>query len=176
MTTVSTLQRRPCTALATHSSRNSPPIPPSSLQGFDPGQDTFQAPPSDKSAVKVDVDPKSQRLQLLTPFKAWDGKDIEDATILIKTKGKCTTDHISMAGPWLKYRGHLDNISNNLLIGAINAENDKANSIRNVMTGEFGEVPDVARAYKAAGMDWVVLGDENYGERAAPGEGVLTPA
>ena len=237
-------------------------------KGFDPGQETYQAPAGSQVAVKVD--PNSQRLQLLTPFKPWDGKDIEvrarrrrggacfgrgegravlglwppfcppalhspcscaslappprvqGALVLIKAKGKCTTDHISMAGPWLKYRGHLDNISNNMLIGATNAENGKVrgwgcraggcgcscvcaracvlgvgdggmcdsqapavppaltahapqpyptptlwqvNSVKNQLTGEYGAVPDVARAYKAAGQDWVVIGDENYGMR-----------
>jgi hypothetical protein len=256
-------------------------LPP---RGFDPGEETYQAPAGSK--VDVKVDPNSQRLQLLAPFQAWDGKDLEvkrlgggaaqgsmgrggggacslyrrqpqhswflsavlctplhvcitpelccaprgclpgclqDALVLIKAKGKCTTDHISMAGPWLKYRGHLDNISNNMLIGAVNAENGKArggqaggahgaggygavmrgsagashsggsrkvlagaampsfhnllralllphharlqvNSVKNQLSGEYGGVPDVARAYKAAGKPWVVIGDENYGE------------
>uniref|UniRef100_A0A2K6LFZ7 Aconitase 2 n=1 Tax=Rhinopithecus bieti TaxID=61621 RepID=A0A2K6LFZ7_RHIBE len=115
---------------------------------FDPGQDTYQHPPKDSSGQHVDVSPTSQRLQLLEPFDKWDGKDLEDLQILIKVKGKCTTDHISAAGPWLKFRGHLDNISNNLLIGAINIENGKANSVRNAVTQEFGPVPDTARYYK----------------------------
>ncbi|EPY88536.1 aconitate hydratase, mitochondrial-like isoform 2 [Camelus ferus] len=115
---------------------------------FDPGQDTYQHPPKDSSGQRVDVSPTSQRLQLLEPFDKWDGKDLEDLQILIKVKGKCTTDHISAAGPWLKFRGHLDNISNNLLIGAINVENGKANSVRNAVTQEFGPVPDTARYYK----------------------------
>jgi len=97
-------------------------------RSFDPGQDTYQAPPATASALSVAVDPKSDRLQLLAPFPRWDGKDITGAKVLIKAKGKCTTDHISMAGPWLKYRGHLDNISNNMLIGATNADNDKVYS------------------------------------------------
>ena len=96
-------------------------------QGFDPGEDTYQHPPGDGSAVNVDVDPKSDRLQLLTPFVKWDGKDLSDMRVLIKVKGKCTTDHISAAGPWLKFRGHLENISNNMLIGAVNSENDAVN-------------------------------------------------
>ncbi|PSN54358.1 Aconitate hydratase [Blattella germanica] len=120
-------------------------------KGFDPGEDTYEAPPSDGAKLKVDVDPKSQRLQLLEPFDVWNGKDLEDLTVLIKVKGKCTTDHISAAGPWLKYRGHLDNISNNMFIGAVNSENDEMNKIRNQLTGEFGTVPDVARAYKKSG-------------------------
>lgn len=133
-------------------------------RGYDAGENTYQAPPADRSKVQVSVDPKSTRLQLLAPFNAWDGKDKHGMPVLIKVKGKCTTDHISAAGPWLKYRGHLDNISENMLIGAINIENEKANSIKNVSTGEFGPVPTVARDYKAKGMPWVVIGDENYGE------------
>ncbi|PVU95244.1 hypothetical protein BB561_001955 [Smittium simulii] len=133
-------------------------------KGFDLGEDTFQHPPAESSGIEVTVDPKSKRLQLLAPFKAWDGKDYINMPILIKVKGKCTTDHISMAGPWLKYRGHLDNISNNMLIGAINSENGEANKIRNQFTGEWGAVPDVARKYKAQDIPWVVVGDENYGE------------
>jgi len=137
-------------------------LPP---RGYDPGTDTYQAPPADRSKVQVKVDPKSNRLQLLTPFSKWDGKDTAaDLPILIKVKGKCTTDHISAAGPWLKYRGHLDNISNNMLIGAINSENDKANSVKNILTGKYEGVPDTARQYKAKKMPWIVIGDENYGE------------
>jgi len=112
---------------------------------------------------------------LLTPFDQWDGNDLEDMAVLIKVKGKCTTDHISMAGPWLKYRGHLDNISNNCLIGAINIENEKANSIKNRLTGEYGGVPDVARHYKANGLKWVVVGDENYGEGSSREHAALEP-
>jgi len=132
--------------------------------GYDRGQDTFQEPPKDRSGIKVAVSPTSDRLQLLAPFEPFSGADPKDLPILIKVKGKCTTDHISAAGPWLKYRGHLDNISNNMLIGAINEENGKANSIRNILDGEFEPIPQVARAYKAAGIQWVVVGDENYGE------------
>jgi aconitate hydratase len=136
-------------------------LPPS---GYDPGENTYQAPPANRASIKVSVDPKSNRLELLTPFQKWNGKDYENIPILIKVKGKCTTDHISMAGPWLKYRGHLDNISNNMLIGAINSENGKANSIKNILTGQFEPVPQTARAYKAKSLPWVVIGDENYGE------------
>ncbi|KAI9003625.1 aconitase family-domain-containing protein [Gaertneriomyces semiglobifer] len=136
-------------------------LPP---RGFDPGANTYQAPPAERSSIQVKVAPTSNRLQLLSPFKAFGGKDYEKIQILIKVKGKCTTDHISMAGPWLKYRGHLDNISNNMLIGAINIENGKANSIKNILTGEYEPVPQTARAYKAKDMPWVVIGDENYGE------------
>ena len=118
----------------------------------------------ERLGLRVNVDPKSERIQLLTAFNPWDGKDLVDLPILIKVKGKCTTDHISAAGPWLKYRGHLDNISNNLLIGAINAENDQANCIYNPYTRSFEPVPKTARQYKEAGVQWVVVGDENYGE------------
>merc|ERR1712126_755347 len=134
------------------------------VRGFDPGEDTYQAPPEDGSKVTVDVSPTSDRLQLLSPFDKWIGKDLNDMRILIKVKGKCTTDHISAAGPWLKYRGHLENISNNLLITAINSDNEEMNKVKNQDTGKFGGVPDVARQYKEAGVNWVVFGDENYGE------------
>lgn len=133
-------------------------------RGYDAGKDTFQPPPSDRHSLSVKVDPSSDRLQLLTPFPAWDGKDVVDVPILIKVKGKCTTDHISAAGPWLKYRGHLDNISNNMLIGAINSANQKANLVFNRLSGKEEPVPQTARSYKAANLPWVVIGDENYGE------------
>ena len=146
-------------------------------RGFDPGVDTYQAPhpKSQRTGLKVDVSPTSDRLQLLEPFAKWDGKDITDAPILIKAKGKCTTDHISAAGPWLKYRGHLDNISNNMYIGAINAENGQANSVKNQFTGEFGEVPAVARDYKKRGVKWVVLGQEPFGEGSSREHAALEP-
>ncbi|XP_006619238.1 probable aconitate hydratase, mitochondrial isoform X1 [Apis dorsata] len=144
-------------------------------RGFDPGQDTYDAPPADGSTVKVDVSPKSERLQLLEPFDKWDGKDLTDLTVLIKVKGKCTTDHISAAGPWLKYRGHLDNISNNMFIGAVNAENGEMNKIKNQLTGEWGKVPDVARHYKKNGVKWVAVGDENYGEGSSREHAALEP-
>ncbi|XP_039438602.1 probable aconitate hydratase, mitochondrial [Culex pipiens pallens] len=144
-------------------------------KGFDPGMDTYEAPPSDGSKVRVDVDPKSQRLQLLNPFDTWNGKDLTDMTVLIKVKGKCTTDHISAAGPWLKYRGHLDNISNNMFIGATNIENNEMNKIKNQVTGEWAGVPDVARFYKAKGISWVAVGDENYGEGSSREHAALEP-
>eukprot|EP00112_Aurelia_sp_Birch-Aquarium-sp1_P012694 Seg2672.8 transcript_id=Seg2672.8/GoldUCD/mRNA.D3Y31 product="Aconitate hydratase mitochondrial" protein_id=Seg2672.8/GoldUCD/D3Y31 len=144
-------------------------------KGFDPGMDTYQEPPADGSSLRVDVDPSSNRLQLLEPFDKWNGKDYEDLLILIKIKGKCTTDHISMAGPWLKYRGHLDNISNNMFIGAINIENDQANNVKNLLTGEYGAVPDTARHYKAQGMGWVAIGDDNYGEGSSREHAALEP-
>jgi aconitate hydratase len=143
--------------------------------GYDPGQDTYQHPPEDRSSVNVAVSPTSDRLQLLEPFNAWDGKDATDLPILIKTQGKTTTDHISMAGPWLKYRGHLDNISNNMLIGAINAENGEANKVKNLQNGEYGAVPDVARDYKKNGVRWVVVGDWNYGEGSSREHAALEP-
>jgi len=143
--------------------------------GFDPGQDTYQPPPVDSSGVSVDVDPASERLELLTPFSKWDGQDYHEQQLLIKVQGKCTTDHISAAGPWLKFRGHLNNISNNFLITATNAENGEMNSVRNTVTGEFGPVPGTAREYKAAGIGWVVVGDENYGEGSSREHAALEP-
>ncbi|KAK9500381.1 hypothetical protein O3M35_001658 [Rhynocoris fuscipes] len=144
-------------------------------RGFDPGEDTYQAPPADGSKVKVEVDSKSNRLQLLSPFDKWDGKDLEDMLILIKVKGKCTTDHISAAGPWLKFRGHLDNISNNLFLTATNEENGEMNKVKNRLSGQWGAVPEVARAYKAAGKKWVAVGDENYGEGSSREHAALEP-
>merc|ERR1712241_789759 len=143
--------------------------------GFDPGEDTYQHPPTDGSGVAVDVDPTADRLQLLTAFDKWIGTDLTDMRILIKVKGKCTTDHISAAGPWLKYRGHLENISNNLLITAINAENEEMNKVKNQDTGNYGGVPEVARQYKEAGVNWVVFGDENYGEGSSREHAALEP-
>ncbi|KAF7727988.1 Aconitate hydratase mitochondrial [Apophysomyces ossiformis] len=147
-------------------------LPP---RGYDTGEDTFQPPPTDRQMVSVAVTPTSSRLQLLEPFDKWNGKDITNVPILIKVKGKCTTDHISMAGPWLKYRGHLDNISNNMLIGAVNSENGQVNSVKNYLTGEYAPVPDVARDYKRNGIKWVVVGDENYGEGSSREHAALEP-
>ncbi len=144
-------------------------------RGFDAGQNTYQAPPADRSTVNVQVSPSSDRLQILSPFNAWDRKDAKDMPILIKAKGKTTTDHISMAGPWLKYRGHLDNISNNMLIGAINEANEEANKVKNVTTGDWDAVPAVARDYKAKGIKWVVIGDWNYGEGSSREHAALEP-
>uniref|UniRef100_A0A3Q3VZJ6 Aconitate hydratase, mitochondrial n=1 Tax=Mola mola TaxID=94237 RepID=A0A3Q3VZJ6_MOLML len=145
------------------------------VKDFDPGQDTYQHPPAEGTGVKVDVSPESNRLQLLEPFDTWNGSDLENLKVLIKVKGKCTTDHISAAGPWLKFRGHLDNISNNMLIGAVNSENDAINKIKNHLTGEYGGVPDVARHYKANGVSWVVVGDDNYGEGSSREHAALEP-
>jgi aconitate hydratase len=147
-------------------------MPPRGFAVEDAG---YQAPAKDGSQVKVIVSPTSERLQLLEPFAAWEGSDLTDLRLLIKAKGKCTTDHISMAGPWLRYRGHLDNISNNLLIGAINAFNDQANSVKNQLTGAYGEVPATQRAYKAAGIGSIVVGDENYGEGSSREHAAMEP-
>jgi aconitate hydratase len=147
-------------------------LPPNGFVFSDEG---YQAPPADASAVKVLVDPKSDRLALLEPFQPWDGKDYLGMPLLIKALGKCTTDHISMAGPWLKYRGHIDNISNNMLIGAVNAFGEAINEVTSQLDGSKGEVPQVARAYKAAGLKWVVVGDENYGEGSSREHAAMEP-
>jgi aconitate hydratase len=144
-------------------------------RGFDVDDNGFQAPASDGSGVKIVVSETSDRLQLLAPFDAWDGKNITGAKLLIKAFGKCTTDHISMAGPWLRFRGHLDNISNNMLIGAVNAYTQKTNSVKNQLTGEYDAVPAVARAYKAAGVPSVVVGDHNYGEGSSREHAAMEP-
>lgn len=145
------------------------------LKGFavdDPG---YQAPATDGTGVSVVVANDSKRLQLLAPFAPWEGTDLKGLKLLIKAKGKCTTDHISMAGPWLKFRGHLDNISNNMLIGAINYFNEKTDSVKNQLTGEYGPVPATQRAYKAAGVGSIVVGDENYGEGSSREHAAMEP-
>ena len=144
-------------------------------KGFAVEDAGYQAPAEDGDSVQVIVSPDSDRLQLLEPFKPWNGQDLTNMVLLIKAKGKCTTDHISMAGPWLKYRGHLDNISNNMLIGAINFVNDKADTVKNQLTGEYGAVPATQRAYKAAGIDSIVVGDENYGEGSSREHAAMEP-
>lgn len=144
-------------------------------KGFDVEDNGYQAPAEDGSSVQVIVSPTSDRLQLLEPFSPWDGKNITGAKLLIKAEGKCTTDHISMAGPWLKYRGHLDNISNNMLIGAVNFFNKETNRVKNQLTGEYGEVPAVQRAYKAAGIPSIVVGDQNYGEGSSREHAAMEP-
>lgn len=143
--------------------------------GFSVEDNGYQAPAEDGEQVQVVVAENSSRLQLLANFPTWDGKNITGARLLIKAKGKCTTDHISMAGPWLKYRGHLDNISNNLLIGAENAFNGKANSVKNILSDAYGEVPAVQRAYKAAGIATIVVGDHNYGEGSSREHAAMEP-
>jgi len=144
-------------------------------RGFDVKDAGYQAPAENGSTVTIKVDPSSSRLQLLQPFDAWDGNNLLGAKLLIKAKGKCTTDHISMAGPWLRYRGHLDNISNNMLIGAVNAFNDQPNKVKNQLTGVYGEVPAVQRAYKAAGISTIVVGDQNYGEGSSREHAAMEP-
>jgi len=145
------------------------------IKGFAVEDAGFQQPAEDGSKVEVKVSPDSDRLQLLDPFAAWEGTDLKDLRLLIKAKGKCTTDHISMAGPWLKYRGHLDNISNNLLIGAVNYFNEKTNLVKNQLTGEYGALPDTQRAYKAAGVGSIIVGDENYGEGSSREHAAMEP-
>ena len=144
-------------------------------RGFAFEDNGYLAPEEDGSNVVVNVSDSSERLQLLTPFEAWNGENILGAKLLIKAKGKCTTDHISMAGPWLRFRGHLDNISNNCLIGAVNFFNEKTNFVKNQLTGEYGGVPDVQRQYKAAGIDTVVVGDHNYGEGSSREHAAMEP-
>ncbi|MHA4810539.1 aconitate hydratase [Flavitalea flava] len=147
-------------------------LPPKGFSVEDAG---YQAPAKDGKGIQVAVKADSQRLQLLEPFSAWEGTDLKGLRLLIKAKGKCTTDHISMAGPWLKFRGHLDNISNNMLIGAVNFYNEKTDSVKNELTGEYGPVPATARAYKAAGVGSVVVGDENYGEGSSREHAAMEP-
>lgn len=144
-------------------------------KGFDVEDPGYQAPAADGSGVQVVVNPTSNRLQLLAPFAKWEGTDLKGLNLLIKAKGKCTTDHISMAGPWLKFRGHLDNISNNLLIGATNAFNSKTNSVKNQLDASYDEVPKVQRAYKAKGIGSIVVGDENYGEGSSREHAAMEP-
>lgn len=145
------------------------------LGGFSVEDAGYQAPAENGDKVQVIVNPNSDRLQLLAPFNPWKAEDFTGMKLLIKAKGKCTTDHISMAGPWLKYRGHLDNISNNMLIGAINAFNEATNKVKNQITGEFDEVPATARVYKAKGIGSVVVGDENYGEGSSREHAAMEP-
>ena len=147
-------------------------LPP---KGFDEGSSGFIPPAKDGGSVEVKVASESERLQLLKPFQKWDGKDLVDLPVLLKAKGKCTTDHISMAGPWLRFRGHLDNISNNMFIGAINAYSGDAGKVKNIFSGETKSVPEVARDYKAKGINWVVIGDENYGEGSSREHAAMEP-
>ncbi len=143
-------------------------------RGFDVEDAGFIAPPEDGSGIEIKVNVDSKRLQLLTPFNPI-GSNVTGAKLLIKAKGKCTTDHISMAGPWLRFRGHLDNISNNTLTGAINAFNDKPDTVKNQLTGEYGAVPATQRAYKAAGVPTIVVGDHNYGEGSSREHAAMQP-
>lgn len=145
------------------------------VNGFDVKDPGYLAPPADGGILDVKVNPVSERLQLLVPFEKWNGQDWKGLRLLIKVKGKCTTDHISMAGPWLRYRGHLDNISNNMLIGATNFFNDKINLVANPVNGEFDTVPATARFCKAAGIGTIVIGDENYGEGSSREHAAMEP-
>jgi aconitate hydratase len=153
--------------------RPAPDLPP---EGFVKDTEGFLAPPADGSGVEIVIDPESKRLQRLSPFKAWDGGDFEKLPLLLKVKGKCTTDHISPAGPWLRFRGHLDNISDNMFTGAINAFTESAGSTLNQLSGERDvAVPKVARAYRANGERWIVVGDENYGEGSSREHAAMSP-
>ena len=147
-------------------------LPP---KGFDEGSSGFIAPAKDGSGIEVIIKSDSERLQLLKPFSPWDGKDLLDLPVLLKAAGKCTTDHISMAGPWLRFRGHLDNISNNMFIGATNAFTGETGKVKNIFTGETKYVPEIAREYKAKGISWVVIGDENYGEGSSREHAAMEP-
>ena len=153
--------------------------PPTGLElppkGFDVEDNGYLAPLADGSSVNVIVKENSERLELLTPFEPWDRKNLKNVKLLLKAYGKCTTDHISMAGPWLRFRGHLDNISNNCFIGAVNAFNQKTNFVKNQLTGEYGGVPEVQRAYKAAGVSTIVVGDHNYGEGSSREHAAMEP-
>ena len=144
-------------------------------QGFDPGADTFQAPPPDGSDIEVVVSPTSDRLQMLTPFPAWNGKDLTDLPVLVKARGKCTTDHISMAGPWLRYRGHLENISGNVYMGAVNAHGGEVGIGLDVTDGERRPYPEIAKRYHEAGIAWVAIGDENMGEGSSREHAAMEP-
>ncbi len=147
-------------------------FPPKGFEVDDPG---YQQPADDGSKIEVKVSPESKRLQLLTPFPEWDGKDFEGLHMLIKAKGKCTTDHISMAGPWLRFRGHLENISQNLLIGAVNYFNEKTNSVKDQLDGQYKAVPDAAKHYRDAGAGSIIIGDENYGEGSSREHAAMEP-
>jgi aconitate hydratase len=152
------------------------PAPEVPAKDFDSGHATYIAPPEDGSSIKLQVDPHSERLQLMEPWSAWDGKDFVDMPVLIKTQGKTTTDHISPAGPWLRYRGHLDKFSDNMFMGATNAFNGEAGTGINVLTGQRGEaIGKIARDYKAHGIKWVAIGDHNYGEGSSREHAALSP-
>ncbi|NND75132.1 MAG: aconitate hydratase, partial [Ilumatobacter sp.] len=144
--------------------------------GFDPGQDTFTAPPDEgREDIDVEVSPTSDRLQLLTPFEPWDGEDYLGLPVLMKAQGKCTTDHISAAGPWLKYRGHLENISGNLFAGAVNAYTGEAGTGKDITDGETRAYPEIAKNYHEAGIRWVAIGDRNYGEGSSREHAAMEP-
>jgi aconitate hydratase len=144
-------------------------------KGYDKGEDTFEAPPADATGIDVVVDPESDRLQLLEPFEPWDGSDYVELPILLKAQGKCTTDHISAAGPWLKYRGHLENISGNLYLGAINAYTGEAGTGKDPIDGETRTFPEIAKRLHEAGIGWVAIGDENMGEGSSREHAAMEP-
>jgi aconitate hydratase len=144
-------------------------------RGYDPGQDTFTAPPADGSAITIEVDPSSDRLQLLEPFTAWDGQDYVDLPVLMKAQGKCTTDHISAAGKWLTYRGHLENISGNLFIGVVNAFTGAVGEGKDVTDGATRSFPEIAKRYMEQGVEWCAIGDQNYGEGSSREHAAMEP-
>lgn len=144
-------------------------------QGYDPGQNTFTPPPADGSGVVIEVSPTSDRLQLLQPFPAWDGNDYLGLPILMKAKGKCTTDHISAAGKWLTYRGHLENISGNLFLGAVNAFDDAVGEGKDVRDGSTDTYPNLAKKYGESGIKWCAIGDRNYGEGSSREHAAMEP-
>jgi aconitate hydratase len=144
-------------------------------KGFDPGEAGYLPPASDPSTVSVAVDPQSERLQLLDPFPKWDGKDYKGLRLLLKAEGKCTTDHISPAGKWLRFRGHLENISDNLFTGAVNAFQQKIGEGKNFLTGNVEPYPKIAKAYKKAGVKWIAVGGDNYGEGSSREHAAMEP-
>jgi aconitate hydratase len=144
-------------------------------RGFDPGESGYVAPAKDGSEIEIEVNPDSERLQLLTPFVAWDGEDYNNLVVLVKAQGKCTTDHISPAGPWLRFRGHINNISNNLFIGAINAFGQDPGTAKNILNGEVEKISENARTYKKANTGWVAIGDDNYGEGSSREHAAMEP-
>ena len=152
------------------------PAPEVPANGFDSGQATYIAPPEDGSDVNVNVDPNSTRLQILDPWPAWDGQDFTDMPVLVKASGKCTTDHISPAGAWLRFRGHLDNLSDNMFLGAVNAFTDDPGTGLNQLSGEqIQPIPEIAREYKAQGIQWIAIGDTNYGEGSSREHAAMSP-
>jgi aconitate hydratase len=152
------------------------PAPEVPATGFDPGEESYVAPPEDGSGITVTVNPNSNRLQILEPWPAWDGQDFNNMPVLVKAAGKCTTDHISPAGAWLRFRGHLDNLSDNMFLGAVNAFTDEPGTGRNQLSGEqIQPIPEIAREYKAQGMQWIAIGDNNYGEGSSREHAAMSP-
>jgi len=152
------------------------PAPEVPAGGFDTGEEGYIAPPDDGSSIEINVDPNSSRLQILEPWPAWDGEDFKDMPVLVKATGKCTTDHISPAGAWLRFRGHLDNLSDNMFLGAVNAFTDDPGTGRNQLSGEqIQPIPEIAREYKAQGMRWIAIGDNNYGEGSSREHAAMSP-